>query len=116
MVHVNLKYTGRGGSWHARRSKSIGVGTGTPTGDDGEAQARRVIINVSEMDALRAALGAEYGCFNDLLDALFERYPIEYLQAYPSRLPDVQIIVPEGDVYRFESRKWRVNLRNRSGE
>ena len=55
--------------------------------------------------------------YTDLMDALHSvGISLSTSKRIRARLLDIQIIEKEGDVYRFKSRKWRVHLKNRSGE
>lgn len=55
--------------------------------------------------------------YTDLMDALRSSgITLSTAKRIRSRLLAMQVIEQEGDVYRFKSRKWRVQLKNRSGE
>lgn len=55
--------------------------------------------------------------YTDLMDALRSSgISLSTAKRIRSRLLDMQIIEQEGETYRFKSRKWRVLLRNQSGE
>ena len=67
------------------------------------------------LEALES-LPAEFR-YTDLMDALHSGgISLSTAKRIRARLLDMQIIEQEGDIYRFKSRKWRVLLKNRSGE
>jgi hypothetical protein len=55
--------------------------------------------------------------YRDLMDALHSSgISVSTAKRIRTRLLDMEIIEQEGETYRFKSRKWRVHLKNRSGE
>ena len=55
--------------------------------------------------------------YSQLMEALHSSgYSLTSAKRVRMRLLEMEIIEQEGETYRFKSRKWRVNLRNRSGE